>query len=61
MVKNTCVIVANPRKHLTAHDESGKLTFDGAIETSEQQATVPAEIWEKVEPMMSKMRSGKTR
>jgi hypothetical protein len=57
----TYVIVANPRKRLTAHDDSGKLTFDGEIETSEQQATVPTEIWEKVEPMMSKMRSGKTR
>jgi hypothetical protein len=55
----TYVIVANPGKHLTVHDESGKLTFDGEIETSEQQATVPREIWDKVEPMVNKIRSAK--
>ena len=51
----TIVIVANPRKHLTVHDEAGKLLFDGEIETTEQKATVPSEIWEKVEPMVNKM------
>lgn len=46
------VIVANPKKRLTAHDKDGKLLFDGAIETQEQQEKVPAELWEKVKPML---------
>ncbi|SPE52384.1 putative PDZ/DHR/GLGF domain protein [Verrucomicrobia bacterium] len=46
------VIVANPRKHLTAHDKHGKLVFDGEIETPAQQKNVPKEIWEKVRPML---------
>ena len=57
----TYVIVANPRKHLTVHDESGKMVFDGEIDSTEQQAAVPKEIWEKVEPMMNKMRSDKNK
>jgi hypothetical protein len=32
----TYVIVANPKKRLTAHDKDGKLLFDGEIETEEQ-------------------------
>jgi membrane-associated protease RseP (regulator of RpoE activity) len=55
----TYVIVANPRKHLTAHDSSGKLLFDGEIETPEQQAAVPKEIWQKAEPMVKKMGASK--
>jgi hypothetical protein len=51
----TCVIVANPRKRLTAHDPAGKLLFDGEIETPEQQKAVPKEIWVKVEPMVDKL------
>ncbi|MGA2867316.1 MAG: PDZ domain-containing protein [Verrucomicrobiota bacterium] len=49
------VIVANPKKRLTAHDKDGKLVFDGAIETPEEQAQVPKEVWEKVKPMLDKM------
>jgi hypothetical protein len=55
----TYVIVANPRKHLTAHDPDGKLLFDAEIETSEQQAKVPKEIWQKVEPMVTKIGAAK--
>jgi len=50
----TIVIVANPKLHLTAHDKDGKLLFDGEIESDEQRAKVPKEVWEKVEPMLSK-------
>ena len=35
------VIVADPAKHLTAHDANGKLLFDGTIETPEDQQKVP--------------------
>ena len=51
----TIVIVANPKLHLTAHDRDGKLLFDGAIETEEQRAKVPKEVWEKVEPMLAQL------
>jgi hypothetical protein len=53
----TYVIVANPRKRLTVHDHDGKLLFDGEIETAEQRASVPKEVWRKVEPMVEKMGS----
>jgi hypothetical protein len=53
------VIVANPTKHLTVHDDKGKLVFDGEIETSEQQKKVPQDIWEKVQPMLEQMNSDK--
>jgi hypothetical protein len=46
------VVVASPTKRLTAHDKNGKLVFDGEIETAEQQASVPRNIWSKVEPML---------
>jgi len=51
----TYVIVASPNKRLTVHDKDGKLAFDGEIETTEQQAKVPREIWSKVEPMLGQM------
>jgi membrane-associated protease RseP (regulator of RpoE activity) len=51
----TYVIVANPRKRLTVHDRNGKLLFDGEIETSEQQAKIPATIRPKAEQMMEEM------
>jgi membrane-associated protease RseP (regulator of RpoE activity) len=50
------VIVASPKKHLTAHDEDGKLLFDGEIETPEQQQKVPAELWEKVQPLLEQIK-----
>ncbi|MFO1512028.1 MAG: PDZ domain-containing protein [Verrucomicrobiota bacterium] len=50
------VIVAIPKKRLTAHDKDGKLIFDGEIEAPEQQAKVPAELWEKVKPMLQQLK-----
>jgi hypothetical protein len=50
------VIVASPKKHLTAHDEDGKLLFDGEIETPEQQQKVPAELWERVKPLLQQIK-----
>jgi hypothetical protein len=54
----TYVIVANPKKRLTAHDKDGKLAFDGEIETSEQQEKVPKDIWKKVQPMIEQLNQG---
>jgi hypothetical protein len=51
----TIVIVSNPKPRLTAHDKDGKLLFDGEIDTPEQRAKVPPELWEKVEPMLDKL------
>jgi Spy/CpxP family protein refolding chaperone len=51
----TIVIVSNPKPHLTAHDKDGKLLFDGAIETPEQRAKVPRDLWNQVEPLLDKM------
>ena len=48
----TIVVVGPPTLHLTAHDKSGKLIFDGEIETHEQRATVPADLWKRVEPLL---------
>jgi len=56
----TYVIVANPRKHLTVHDPSRKLLFNGEIETQEEQAAVPREIWDKVKPMLKKLGDSET-
>jgi hypothetical protein len=50
------VIVAIPKKRLTAHDKDGKLIFDGEIEAPEQQEKVPAELWEKVKPMLQQLK-----
>ena len=51
----TIVLVCNPKPHLTAHDKDGKLLFDGEIATPEQRASVPPELWEKVEPLLDKL------
>src|SRR5262249_41477351 len=48
----TIVVLGPPNLHLTAHDKSGKLIFDGEMATSEQRATVPAEVWKRVEPLL---------
>jgi Spy/CpxP family protein refolding chaperone len=53
----TIVLVKNPKLHLTAHDQDGKLLFDGEIETSQQRDQVPRELWNKVEPLLKKMTS----
>jgi PDZ domain-containing protein len=49
------VILKNPKLRLTAHDKDGKLTFDGEIETPEQRAQVPPELWKRVEPLLDKL------
>jgi hypothetical protein len=54
----TIVIVGNPNLRLTAHDRKGELLFDGEIETKEQRAKVPAELWKRVEPLVDKLSSG---
>ncbi|HEV2207923.1 MAG TPA: PDZ domain-containing protein [Verrucomicrobiae bacterium] len=51
----TYVIVANPKMRLTAHDADGKLLFDGPIDTSQEQAKVPKDVWHKVQPMLEQM------
>src|SRR5262249_37474292 len=51
----TYVIVSNPKKRLTVHDNAGKLIFDGEIETEEQQQKVPVEIWTKAKAMLDEM------
>jgi hypothetical protein len=56
----TYVIVASPKKRLTAHDPDGKVLFDGEIETAEQQAKVPRAVWEKAQPMLEKLGQSKT-
>ncbi|MEO6035867.1 MAG: PDZ domain-containing protein, partial [Verrucomicrobiota bacterium] len=50
------IIVANPKKHLTAHNNDGKLLFDGPIETEEQQQKVPADLWLKVKPTLDEIK-----
>jgi len=50
------VLVASPRKHLTAHDKDGKLLFDGDIETPEQQKKIPAELKKKIEPLLEQIK-----
>jgi len=49
------VIVADPASHLTAHDQDGKLLFDGTIDSPEQQEKVPKAVWKKVEPMLKQI------
>ena len=50
------VIVAVPKKRLTARDKEGKLLFDGEIESPEQQGKVPTEVWEKVKPLLQQLK-----
>jgi hypothetical protein len=57
--RGSYVIVADPDKHLTAHDKAGKLLFDGAIESPEQQKKVPKAVWERIKPMLDEMDAGK--
>jgi hypothetical protein len=51
----TYVLVANPKKRLTVHDQEGKLLFDGEIETQQQQHGVPADVWPKAQLMIEEM------
>jgi membrane-associated protease RseP (regulator of RpoE activity) len=51
----TYVIVANPKKRLTAHDKDGHLTFEGEIETPDQQEKVPEGVWKHVQPLLEQL------
>jgi hypothetical protein len=51
----TIVLVNHPKLHLTAHDKEGRLVFDGEIDSPEQRAQVPRDLWERVEPLLDKM------
>jgi hypothetical protein len=51
----TIVLVSNPKLHLTAHDKEGKLLFDGPIESTDERAKVPRDLWERVEPLVKQM------
>jgi len=51
----TIVLVCNPKPRLTAHDQDGKLLFDGEIATPEQRAKVPPDLMEKVQPLLNKL------
>ena len=50
----TIILVGPPNLRLTARNKNGKLLFDGEIETNEQQAKVPRDLWERVEPLIEK-------
>lgn len=52
----TIVLFSNPSLHLTAHDKDGKLLFDGPIETRDERAKVPKDLWERVGPLVDQMR-----
>jgi len=51
----TMVLVADPRKRLTAHDKTGKLVFDGELESKEQIDKVPASIRDRVKEMLEEL------
>ncbi len=48
----TIIIVGPPKLHLTARAKSGKMLFEGDIETPEQRAKVPTDVWKRVEPLL---------
>ena len=53
----TITLISTPQLHLTAHDKQGHLLFDGVIDTAEQRAQVPHDLWKRVEPLLKKMNS----
>jgi hypothetical protein len=53
----TVIVVGPPNLHLTAHDKSGKVVFDDAIETADQRAKVPGDLWKRVEPLLEEKAS----
>src|SRR5258708_7147129 len=57
----TYVLVADPKKRLTAHDKNGKLVFDGEIETPDQQSKLPDGLWEKVKPLVEGIEPGQNK
>jgi serine protease Do len=53
----TIVLIRDPKLRLTAHDKQGKLIFDGPIESQEERAKVPAELWQRVDPLLEEISS----
>jgi len=51
----TYILVADPAKRATVHDAHNKLLFDGPVDSSDEQKKVPAEIWQKLEPMLKQL------
>jgi hypothetical protein len=51
----TYILVADPAKRATVHDADNKLLFDGPVDSTDQQKKVPAEIWQKLEPMLKQL------
>jgi hypothetical protein len=51
----TIVLLSNPKPQLTAHDKDSKLLFDGPIDSAEERAKVPRDLWERVEPLLDQM------
>jgi membrane-associated protease RseP (regulator of RpoE activity) len=51
----TYIIEAGAKKHLTAHDNNGKLLFDGEVDTPAEQEKVPKEVWEKAKAMLEQI------
>lgn len=49
----TIIIIGPPNLHLTARDKTGTLIFEGEIETPDQREKVPADLWKRVEPLLS--------
>jgi hypothetical protein len=49
------IIEAGAKTRLTARDKAGKLLFEGEIDTPEERAKVPKEVWEKVAPMLDEI------
>jgi hypothetical protein len=54
----TIVLVSNPKLHLIAHDKEGKLLFDGPIESPEERAKIPQDLWKRVEPLVGQIEAG---
>jgi membrane-associated protease RseP (regulator of RpoE activity) len=53
------VVIVGPPLRLTAHDKDGNLLFEGEIETPEQRAKVPPEVWKRVEPLLDESPSAR--
>lgn len=51
------IILTGPPARLTARDKHGTLVFEGEIETPEQRAQVPPEVWQRVAPLLDEMPS----
>lgn len=51
----TIHLESTPELSLTARDKKGKLLFKGSIDTKEERAKVPRELWERVEPLLKQL------